>query len=46
MSLDKALALATDSDLDLVEVAPSQEVPVCKIMNYGKYKYEQARKEK
>ncbi len=46
MSLEKALSLAQDSDLDLVEVAPSQDVPVCKIMNYGKYKYEQARKEK
>jgi len=46
MPIDKALTLAADSDLDLVEVAPSQDVPVCKIMNYGKYKYEQARKEK
>ena len=46
MPIDKALSFATDKDLDLVEVAPGQEVPVCKIMNYGKYKYEQARKEK
>lgn len=46
MPIDKALSFAADKDLDLVEVAPGQEVPVCKIMNYGKYKYEQARKEK
>ncbi len=46
MPLEKALEIAANDDLDLVEVAPSQEVPVCKIMNYGKYKYEQARKEK
>ena len=46
MPLDKALSIATEKDLDLVEVAPGQEVPVCKIMNYGKFKYEQARKEK
>ena len=46
MPLDKALSYALEKDLDLVEVAPGQEVPVCKVMNYGKYKYEQARKEK
>ncbi|MBR3281418.1 MAG: translation initiation factor IF-3 [Clostridia bacterium] len=46
MELSKALDFAAQKDLDLVEVAPGQEVPVCKIMNYGKYKYEQSRKEK
>ena len=46
MPIEKALDIAADNDLDLVEVAPGQDVPVCKIMNYGKYKYEQARKEK
>lgn len=46
MDVSKAIDLAADADMDLVEVAPGQDVPVCKIMNYGKYKYEQARKEK
>jgi len=46
MELSKALDYASNKDLDLVEVAPGQDVPVCKVMNYGKYKYEQARKEK
>ncbi len=46
MPIDKALDYAMDRDLDLVEVAPGQEIPVCKIMNYGKFKYEQTRKEK
>lgn len=46
MPISEALNYAFDRDLDLVEVAPGQEIPVCKIMNYGKYKYEQARKEK
>ena len=46
MELSKALDVAAQDDLDLVEVAPGQEIPVCKIMNYGKYKYEQSRKEK
>ena len=42
----KALDLATEKKLDLVLVAPNSQVPVCKIMNYGKYKFEQAKKEK
>ena len=46
MSLDEALKIAEEKELDLVEVAPGTEPTVCKIMNYGKYKYEQARKEK
>ena len=39
-----AIALAEDKGLDLVEVAPTARPPVCKIMDYGKFKYEQARK--
>ncbi|WP_276850112.1 translation initiation factor IF-3, partial [Corynebacterium pyruviciproducens] len=39
-----AQRLAYDADLDLVEVAPKAKPPVCKIMDYGKYKYEQAQK--
>ena len=42
----EALKLAEERDLDLVEVSPNSSPIVCKIMNYGKYKYEQARKEK
>ena len=41
-----AIKMAEERDLDLVEVAPNANPVVCKIMNYGKYKYEQARKEK
>ena len=46
MNLSEALDLAYDKKLDLVLVAPNSEPPVCKIMNYGKYKFEQAKKEK
>ena len=46
MSIHDALDLAYDKKLDLVLVAPNADVPVCKIMNYGKYKFEQAKKEK
>ena len=38
--------MAYEKKLDLVLVSPNLEVPVCKIMNYGKYKFEQAKKEK
>ena len=41
-----ALRKAEDRDLDLVEVAPQANPPVCKMIDYGKYKYEQAKKEK
>ncbi len=41
---DKALAVATDFGLDLVEVSPNASPPVCKIMDYGRYKYEQTKK--
>ena len=46
MSLSEAMKIAEEKELDLVEVAPGAEPVVCKVMNYGKYKYEQARKEK
>ena len=44
--LSRALELAGERKLDLVLVSPNSEIPVCKIMNYGKYKFEQAKKEK
>jgi len=40
----EALTIAEDRGLDLVEVAPAARPPVCKIMDYGKFKYEQAKK--
>ena len=46
MDSKKALEIARDKNLDLVLVAPTGKPPVCKIMNYGKYKFEQAKKEK
>ncbi len=42
--IDDALRLAQESDLDLVEVAPTARPPVCKLMDYGKFKYENAQK--
>jgi translation initiation factor IF-3 len=42
--LERALQLAADVDLDLVEVAPMARPPVCKLMDYGKFKYETALK--
>lgn len=44
MPIERALKLAQDSDLDLVEVSPGSNPPVCKIMDYGKFKYEAAQK--
>jgi len=44
--IDEALRLAEDAGLDLVEVAPNANPPVCKIMDFGKYKYELSKKEK
>lgn len=41
LALKKALELAHQEELDLVEVAPNAEPPVCKIMDYGKFKYQQ-----
>lgn len=44
--IEKALRLAQDADLDLVEVAPNSDPPVAKIMDFGKFKYEAAQKAK
>ena len=44
--LPEALAIARAADLDLVEVAPQANPPVCRIMDYGKYKYEAAQRAK
>lgn len=44
--VEEALRIAEDMDLDLVEVAPLADPPVCKIMDYGKYRYEQTVKMK
>lgn len=44
MSLQEALALAEARQLDLVEVSPTAVPPVCRIMDYGKFKYQQAKK--
>jgi translation initiation factor IF-3 len=44
VSINDALKLAQESDLDLVEVAPTARPPVCKLMDYGKFKYESALK--
>ncbi|MCW2581666.1 MAG: infC, partial [Klenkia sp.] len=46
MPIGEALRLAQDSELDLVEVAPMARPPVVKLMDYGKYKYEAAQKER
>lgn len=46
ISLDEALRLAEESELDLVMISPSAKPPVCKIMNYGKFLYEQTKKDK
>ena len=46
MSAKEALKLAEDRDLDLVKIAPMATPPVCKIMDYGKYRFEQAKREK
>jgi len=46
MPVQKALQLAWESSLDLVEVAPTATPPVCRILDYGKYKYEQTKKER
>ncbi|GAB3582659.1 hypothetical protein GCM10027445_56240 [Amycolatopsis endophytica] len=44
MRIEDALRLAQEADLDLVEVAPQARPPVCKLMDYGKFKYESAQK--
>ena len=46
MSVHAAVKLSIDEGLDLVEVAPNAKPPVCKIMDYGKFKYEQSKRAK
>ncbi|RHN05859.1 translation initiation factor IF-3 [Anaerobutyricum hallii] len=46
MSSKEAMKLAREAELDLVKIAPNAKPPVCKIIDYGKYRYELARKEK
>ena len=46
MSAREAMKIAQEKELDLVKIAPMAKPPVCKIIDYGKFKYEQARKEK
>lgn len=42
----EAIQLAQDADLDLVEVSPNSDPPVCRILDFGKYRYEQSKKER
>ncbi|MCK5374462.1 MAG: translation initiation factor IF-3 [Alphaproteobacteria bacterium] len=44
VDIEKALSMAEEAELDLVEVSPNAAPPVCKILDYGKYKYEQQKK--
>ena len=46
MSSKEAMKLAEEAGVDLIKIAPTATPPVCKIMDYGKYRYEQARREK
>ncbi len=46
LSAKEAMKLAQEAELDLVKIAPTARPPVCKIIDYGKYRYELARKEK
>ena len=46
MSLDEARRLAEEAGVDLVKIAPNAAPPVCRIIDYGKFRYEQSRKEK
>ena len=46
MSAKDAYKMARDAELDLVKIAPKAQPPVCKIVDYGKYRYEQSRREK
>ena len=44
VSLKEALSMAVEKDVDLVEISPTAKPPVCKLMDFGKYKYEQSKK--
>ena len=45
LPLERALELAEEAELDLVEIAPQAEPPVCRIMDYGKFRFEQSKKQ-
>lgn len=45
VSLEEAKKIAYESELDLVEISPNAEPPVCRVMNYGKYRFEQNKKQ-
>lgn len=45
LTIDQALALAEESELDLVEIAPQSEPPVCRVMDYGKFLFETNKKQ-
>jgi translation initiation factor IF-3 len=44
VGLREAMAMAEENDIDLVEISPTAQPPVCKLMDYGKFKYEQSKK--
>ena len=46
MSAQEALKIAAEREMDLVKIAPGSNPPVCKVMDYGKYRFEQTKKEK
>ena len=46
MSAEEALNIAAEAGLDLVKIAPTSKPPVCKVMDYGKYRFEQSKREK
>ena len=46
VSINKAIELANDANLDLVEISPNANPPVCKILDYGKYKFDREKKRK
>ncbi|NMA25163.1 MAG: translation initiation factor IF-3 [Clostridiales bacterium] len=46
MPIERALEIAAERELDLVKIAPGSNPPVCKIMDYGKYRFEQSKREK
>ena len=46
VSIDEALRISRDAELDLVEVAPTADPPVCRVMDFGKFIYERAKKER
>jgi translation initiation factor IF-3 len=46
VTVDEALSIARDAELDLVEVAPTADPPVCRVMDFGKFIYERAKKER